>query len=79
MRNRIITNARSKNSYKFHKFPNGKIGLTKWYPELKTKKLKSEITSETSKKRRGRPPKKQSQKMTNEQNQSEETNKDEIK
>ena len=66
----------TKNSYKFHKLPNGKIGLTKWYPELKAKKSESETKPETGKKGkrgRGRPRKEQSQETTNEQNQSEGT------
>ena len=56
----------TKNSTKFHKLPNGKIGLTKWFPELKTKDAEQE-----PKKKRGRPRKKSKEQETiNEESQN---------
>lgn len=50
---RNIRISMTKNSVTFHKLPNGKFGLVKWFPELKEKKqaaLKTVPLSETPKK-----------------------------
>jgi hypothetical protein len=54
---RGIRGSMGKNTQTFHKLPNGKFGLLKWFPELKEKKVEQGKSTKTPR-RRGRPPKK---------------------
>ena len=57
---RGIRESMSKNTQTFHKLPNGKFGLLKWFPEVKEKKVEQGKSTKTPQ-RRGRPPKKLAQ------------------
>jgi len=56
---RNIRISMGKNVVTFHKLPNGKFGLVKWYPELKNKKqevVKPPKTKKITKDEQGKPP-----------------------
>ena len=57
---RGIRESMSKNTQTYHKLPNGKFGLLKWFPEVKEKKVE-QVKSIKTHRRRGRPPKKLAQ------------------
>ncbi len=52
---RNIRISMGKNVQTFHKLPNGKFGLVKWYPELKNKKQETKKKSKTKKNERVKP------------------------
>lgn len=63
----------SKNVTKFHKLPNGKFGLTEWFPELKSKIQTKPKKRKKKKKRKKRAARSKKPRKTEHQNQTEGT------